>query len=151
MLRAASASPSPPWASVAEGVGRAADDTAERGVEVGLAPVGVAPQHPVVHRRQPRLGERDGILRAGEAGLDEATEVAEIAAAPVRLALRRGGPDRVDGAQGVGHDGPPGGARGAPAVDLGEDDAGGFRGWHPRQPQTSARPGSARRAATSAR
>ena len=136
-----------------EQVGGAARDPAERRLESDLTTVGVAPAHPVVDRGETRVGDGDGILGSRQPRLDESAEVGEVAAAPVRLALGGGRPDGVDGSERVGDDAPAGGAGRATPVDLGEDDAGrlGGRSRHSTQPQTSARDGSARIAATSAR
>ena len=106
-----------------EVVGGAPDDATQGRVQAALAAVGVTPAHPVVHGGQARVGDRDGILRCGQARLDEPAEVGEVPTAPVGLALGGGRADGVDGAQGVGHDAPAGGARRAAPLDLGEHDS----------------------------
>ena len=90
------------------------DERAAYGVEAGLGD------------RVPRLG-------GGDPRLHEPAEVQHVAAAPRRLLLGAEGPDRVDGAQGGGHDGPPGPGGAAAAVAVGgEGDSMGHGSHHGR-------------------
>ena len=136
-----------------EQVGGAPGDAAERRLEPHLPAVGVAPAHPVVDRGEPGVGDGDGILGSGQPGLDQPAEVGEVAAAPVRLAA--GPPPRRPGRRAAAR------RRRSPArwhPSSGDRrPRGRRRRWArrprpaPAQPQTSAREGSARIAATSAR
>ncbi len=154
MVSAGSGSPSPPSGLGGQQVGGAAGDAAERGLEPHLPAVGVAPAHPVVDRGEPGVGDGDGVLGSGEPRLDQPAEVREVAAAPVRLALRP--PPRRPGRRGAAR------RRRSPlpvapverrpstsgkTTPVGSAAGAGIRA----QPQTSAREGSARIAATSAR
>ena len=104
-------------------------ERARRALDPGRAQLGaagrppierlVADDHPSVHRLQPRRSTCRPPLRRGQPGVDESTEVGEVAASPVWLPLRRADASWIDRPERVRHDGPPEGGGAAPTVVVG--------------------------------
>lgn len=94
-------------------------------IERHVGQVRITPLHPGVHRRQAVARNRQCCICRRQPGLDQPPERAEVVRPPVALPLGRGGTDRIDGPQRVGHDRAPSRHGGAAPVDEREDHASG--------------------------